>query len=64
MSQEFVDVMAHLQQARVLDMNPESEFCYYHDGQALDLPVVRRITKRPLKTEHWAPVCFRLKEGV
>jgi hypothetical protein len=62
MSAEFVTVLERLQQAQVFDMESESEYSYYYDGGALNLPVLRDVPTQMLEEEHWVPVCFRLKD--
>jgi hypothetical protein len=56
LTQEAVDAMKELHEAKFLEMKPTTFFVYACDGRMLTLPLAKagRIYKKP----HWLPVVF------
>jgi hypothetical protein len=58
-SQEFSDLVIQLIKDRKLYFHGSSALIYMIDGGMLNLPIVKRVSRKPYKNPHWLPVCLR-----
>jgi hypothetical protein len=63
MSQQFCDVIHAVRASNAVELVPDSYLSYLVDGMTLRMPLAKRPPPGGYKTEHWAPVCFRVQSS-